>query len=108
MSAPLALLAMTFILGVLAAAPVAVFISVGCSVIAGPVGSTAVAGGILTGMLVPWDTTRSISGRIGSWGESGWVPWSVAMWWIPPARVSSWGSKYSSCSVAAVCGSGPR
>ena len=84
LSAPLALLAMTFILG--GAAPVAVFISVGCSVIAGSVGSTAVTGGISTGMLIPWDAVRLISRRMGSWGESGWVPWSVAMWWTPPSR----------------------
>ena len=67
---------MMFILGVFLAAPVAVFISVGWSVMGG---STAAAGGMFTGMLVPWETVRSITGRIGSWEESGWVPWSVAM-----------------------------
>jgi len=58
---------MMFILGVFVAAPVAVFISVGCSVIAGSIGSTTAIGGILTGMLVPSDAVRLISGRIGSW-----------------------------------------
>ena len=58
---------MMFMLGVFAAAPVAVFISVGCSVIAGSVGSTAVTGGILTGMLVPWDAVHLMIGRMGSW-----------------------------------------
>jgi len=36
-------------------------------------GSTAAAGGIFTGMLVSWETVCSITGRMGSWGESGWV-----------------------------------
>ena len=79
LSAPLALLAMMFMLGMFAAAPVAVFTSVGCSVITGLVGGTAVTGGILTGMLVPWEAVHSITGRIGSWGESGCIPWRVAI-----------------------------
>jgi len=62
------------------AAPVAVFTSVGWSVMVGfwMIGCTAVTGGMLTGMLVPWETVHLISGRIGSWGESGCIPWSVA------------------------------
>jgi len=42
-------------------------------------GSIAAAGGMFTGILVPREAVRSITGRMGSWGESGWVPWSVAM-----------------------------
>jgi len=55
LSAPLALLAMTFIFGGFAAIPVAVFTSAGWLVIVGSwiSGSTAVTGGISTGMLVP-------------------------------------------------------
>jgi len=57
LSAPLALLAMTFILGVFAAVPVATLTSVGCSIIVDSDwrigGSAAAAGGILTGILVP-------------------------------------------------------
>jgi len=57
LSAPLALLAMMFMLGVFVAAPVATLTSVGCSIIVGSCwrigGSTAAAGRILTGMLVP-------------------------------------------------------
>ena len=76
LSAPLALLAITFMFGVFVAAPVAVFTSAGWSVI---MGSVAVTGGILTGILAPWETVRSMSGRIDSWGESGCIPWSVVM-----------------------------
>ena len=76
LSAPLALLAITFMFGVFAAAPVAMFTSAGWSVMTG---SMAATGGMLIGILVPWETVRSMSGRIGSWGESGCVPWSVAM-----------------------------
>jgi len=42
-------------------------------------GSTAAAGGMFTGILVPWEAVHLITGRMGSWGESGWVPWSVAI-----------------------------
>jgi len=55
LSAPLALLAMMFMFGGFAAAPVAMFTSVGWLVMVGSwmIGSTAVAGGMSTGMLVP-------------------------------------------------------
>jgi len=50
------------------AAPVAVFISVGWSVMVDiwMGGSTAAAGGMFTGMLVPWEAVHSITGRMGS------------------------------------------
>ena len=57
LSAPLAPLVMTFMLGVFAAAPVATLTSAGCSVMVGSCwgigGSTAAAGRVSTGMLVP-------------------------------------------------------
>ena len=54
------------------------------------VGSTDAAGAVSTAMVMPWEAASSIWGRMGSCGVNGVTPWSVAMWWRPPASVSSW------------------
>ena len=77
-------------------------------------GWVAAAGVVLRGIVMPCSTVASIWGRMGSCSSKEWVPWRVAMWWIPPARISScccsivvWrvGLKCSGLTWSGCCGS---
>ena len=99
LSAPWAGLVITLILcASWLAWPVVVLISSCCSVMSVLMdnwGWVAAAGVVSRGMGMPRSTAASIWGRIGSCSWNEWVPWRVAMWWIPPERISS-----SCCSIA--------
>ena len=118
LSAPWAGLVMTLILCVSWLAwPVVVLISSCCSdilVLMDSWGWVAAAGVVSRGIGMPCSMAASIWGRMDSCSLNEWVPWRVAMWWIPPARISScccstvvWrvGLKCSGLTWSGCCGS---